>query len=188
MTNLPVPPRRIELRAFGLTIAAVLGTVALLLANRVDGLNALPAVVGLIGLLFALGAWALPKSLEIPYRFWAELGRFATRVARFYVLGLIFGVLWLVGRTGSRVRWGPSDPGQASGWVARDRDLAPDYASQASTAPGVGEGKTWASTVHAWSRRTENGWAMALLPLLILLSVLDPKGRRSLGGSTYTLY
>jgi hypothetical protein len=188
MTNLPVPPRRLELRAFGLTVAAVFGTVALVAALGAGDLTPGSAVIGLVGLLFALGAWAWPRSLNLPYRLWADVARFATRLARFYVLGLVFAGLWLVGRAGSRIRQSPGSEEQTSGWVPRDPDLKPAYASQASAAPGVGEGKTWASTVLAWSGRTENGWAMALLPLLGLLAALDPKGRRSLGGSTYTLY
>jgi hypothetical protein len=188
MTNLPVPPRRLELRAFGLILAATLEIVTMVAFVRWGGLNAPLAVVASTGLLIAAGGWVWPRSLEIPYLFWAKIGRFATRLARFYVLALIFGVLWLVGRVGSRIRSRSRDAGHGSGWLIRDQDLELAYASQTSAAPGVGEGKTWASTVSAWSRRTENGWAMALLPLLALLALLDPKGRRSLGGSTYTLY
>jgi len=188
MTTLPVPPRRIELRAFGLTVAAVIGVVALLLVLRVGQGSAWSIVVGLAAALVALGAWLRPRSLNLPYRLWTGLGRFATRLARFYVLALVFAVLWLVGRSGSRVRSAPGPGSQASGWMKRPEGGLPAYGSLASAAAGVGEGKTWASNVLAWSRRTENGWAMALLPLLVLLAALDPRGRRSLGGSTYTLY
>jgi hypothetical protein len=140
-----------------------------------------------VGLPIAAVAFLRPGVLGSVYASWSHLGRFVTRLARFYVLGVVFGMLWLLKLAGSRVLRRPPSV-EHSGWIPRNPDSGNAYESQARIALGIDESSHWASIVRSWSGRSGNGWVLGLLPFLVLLAALDPSGKRSFSTSNYTLY
>lgn len=179
-------PQSLDLKSFGLVLAALLGLFAGTVVANVDAPVSGPGAALLVALPVALVSWIFPRVLGPVLHAWTRVGKVVGRATRYYVLALLFGVLWLVGRAGGRIQLTPAVEDQ-SGWIPRD-SLGPAYESQSCTPLGAQVGRTWGSLLFGWSRRTGNTWLVAILPLLLLLAALNPQGKRSMGGSTYTLY
>jgi hypothetical protein len=187
MTMLRTPPRSLDLKAFGIVVSLLAAIIAGVAALTARGPGAGLSLAGIVGLALAAAALLRPGVFRSAYQIWADIQRFVTRAARFYVLGIVFGLLWLLSLAGARVVRRPTSE-QLSGWIPRHGDSRTAYESQARIALDVDERSHWSAILKSWSTRSGNGWVAGLLPFLGLLAALDPSGKRSFSSSNYTLY
>lgn len=116
----------------------------------------------------ALPGLLRPDLAVTPMRVWNRGARLAGRAAALWITAVCFYVaLILLGKAGSALRLDPPKGG-GSLWTPWATDSGPDAVTTATGGPGG----VWAE-VATWARRSGNTWAWALLPLLVLLSLLD---------------
>lgn len=189
MITLPdFPPRRCWLLGFWITATTIFSVLTGLLLGQL-----LPGAWFFLGpaagLSLALWGAARPRIVQLPYRAWNRLARSFAHYAFLYVCWVCFFLfVFPVGRTGSALRLARPASRQ-SNWVARG-----SLRSQASFLtfdPGVSAsapGGSWVRDYVLWARVTGNLWALLLLPLLVLLAWLEPKGEKELPANIYTLF
>jgi hypothetical protein len=171
--------RRAWLRAFWiqLSLGAAMAVGAAIWMGGAPPGRAGGLAVG-VGVLLAVSGWFRPEIARVPYRGWNVLARGVARLTRFWVTALLLWVvLFVVGRTGSRMRMGPS-PGSGSGWM-------PAEAAE-EVEPGGEVG--WARSYLAWARGSGNLWSVVLLPFLWVLASVQDSEERAVPTETYTLY
>ncbi len=179
-------PRRAYLRSFWISLCLVLGTAGALLAGLWSA--SLDTTVLLVtGMLaVALFGYLYPPIAKRPYaamyhcfEYYGQLLRFCLKLVCFFL------VFVAVGRAGSKLPVAPRPAG--SMWLPRSSTPAEEFDSEFEGTQGD-ENPHWTATYLAWAHRSGNGWAVMLLPFLVLLSVLEPEEERSFPANIYTLF
>jgi hypothetical protein len=182
MIVLPNPARHHWLLAFWLALSLATGVlVAVLLAILVS-----PGWISLaLALVPALAAPALvwPQVASFPYRAWNKLGRYIGQILREFVLRVCFYTVFVAVRWGgfAKADSGLSGSGGESVWVVRGTlapsdYIAPRYSGQIAE-------------FISWVRTSRNLWALALLPSMVFLLLLETDRRRQkLPENIYTLF
>jgi hypothetical protein len=197
------PPRRpstVEARAFWIVLCALAGLLAAILLAAV-GLWAWvgPAVAG--ALVASVVGWVRPDLGYAAATVWEGIAERAVVLCRRWVLWVAFFVVMVaVGRAGSRLpleragegrggegRGGEGRGGEGrGGWLPRRSNGIPDEVP-AST-PGRFGRAFWIRDFTRWTRTPGNGWALALLPHAVLLSLLEPEEEEAAPEGIYTLF
>jgi hypothetical protein len=184
MMLLPSPPRRVTLRAFWIVLSASAGLV-FAVAGAVLGLPGWPVAGALVAIVLAIPGWVWPVAIERPYRVWNGLAGGCARFARLALTGLCFFVTSAAALAGSPIVMRRTS---GSGWFRRPTLPAATYLSP-SRDPGTGRSPD-GGLRHLVGSARESGawWAVTLVPLLWLLSMVQTSERGSFGGDIYTLY
>ena len=179
MIVLPSRPDRAWLRSFGLAAAALSGLVA----GLALGVGAGVATVSLVALAAALAPAAFRRAYALYNRI---AGRFV-RLARQGLLAICFHTIFLAaGRAGSTLAVRPPVPG-GSLWAPR-ATLSPRAYSSVFTELSAPSRPGWPMSFVRWALKSRNPWAVALLPFLLLLRILDPEPSLDVRGNIYTMY
>jgi hypothetical protein len=185
MVTLPVRPRRAWLQSFWLGLCLAGGAAGAALAAWRE----VPWGPGAIAVATALAAAAglvAPDRVRLAYRAWNRAARAYARLARLAVLAVGYHVVVAaVGRLGSTVVL-QHEP--ASLWVPRTPPPAESYASQDEGAAGRTAQRPWLVGLGWWSVRSGNGWVVALLPFLLLVSLLGAEDAEAQPADIYTLF
>lgn len=184
---LPLRPRRAFLTSFGLTIA-LLGMLMMAAISWQRGSLPLLAVGAFATLALAVSAKLRPEWWVLPYRVWNKVARLYAPVARAYILLVcyytIFPVLRLLGST---LTSSPASSSE-SAWVQRGTLPVTMYGSQHHTAQEQAGVYGWVRSYASWAMRSRQPWALALLPFLILISLLETVEETSYPVDIYTLF
>jgi hypothetical protein len=187
MITLPAHPRRALLTSFWIVLSAAAGLLVAAGLCRFAARNSL--IVG-VGAACAIGlagrVW--PRLASIAYRAWNRASRFVARSGRLALLWICyFVVLLAVGKKGGRFDAGEAmRPG--SRWVDR-RTLAPDAYPIQFNAPTDGTtADGWIRGYIHWAVKSKNLWAVALLPFLTLIAMLEEHEQPVLPATIYTLF
>jgi hypothetical protein len=184
MILLPSPPRRVTLRAFWIVLSASAGLV-FAVAGAVLGFPLWPVAGAVVALGLGVPGWVWPATVERPYQLWNGVAEACARFARLALTGLCFLVVSAAAMAGSPIVMGRTS---RSGWFRRPTLPAATYLSP-SRAPGNGRSPD-GGLRHLVGSSRESGawWAITLVPLLWLLSMVQTSERGSFGGDIYTLY
>lgn len=185
MLTLPRQPRRARVRAFSLVIGAAGGGLAAPAAAVVGWPPAPTAAAATMGLLLlALGQ---PRLARLAYRAWARATHAYARLAAEALVSLwyplVFGAVRLGGsalelRRGDLVR---------SRWRPR-RTIGSDAYESLDERPARDRGG-WLRRYLAWAWRSGHAWAVAVLPLLLLLAALESGAEpEDVPAGIYTLF
>jgi hypothetical protein len=116
--------------------------------------------------------------IEPCYRVWNGAARRVGRAARLVVTSICyFVVVTIVAKSDPPFERRRPAPG-TSQWIARHRN-----ARSSDDAEGP-----WTSVYIAWARRTGNGWALVLMPFLIVLAAVAEDDEQALPANLYTLF
>lgn len=183
----PVHPRRAWLQSFWIVTCSTSGFfVGGLLAVQ---LGSMWLAAGLLagGLLSYIG-FLFPAVTLGPYRLWFRILDLYCRVVRLAVKVVCFFVIFvIVGRRKSSLCVDrPTD--KASIWLPRTTLPSANYPHEYEGEIGPARLRSWVSVYAAWARSSGNGWAITLLPFLLLLSLLEPEQERAFPAGIYTLF
>lgn len=179
-------PRRAYLRSFWISLCLVLGTAGALLAGLWSASIA-TTVVFVNGMLTVMlfGYW-YPQIAKRPYTAMYHCFEYYGRLLRFCLkLVCFFLVFAAVGWAGSKLPVGLRSTG--SMWLPRSSTPAEEFDSEFEGRKEA-EHPRWMATYITWARQSGNGWAVMLLPFLVLLSALEPEEERSFPANIYTLF
>lgn len=190
---MPKPPTRAALRAFWVLVSVVAGLVlgvGLTMLDLVSSAGAVTvgvlAVVGLAG--FGI---ARPYAVSFPYRVWNWLAAQVAARLRTYVTGVcFFTVVLAAGRAGSAPRFLAASSGESM-WTPRESQALAAYASQCHDPRAASTRGRWTVGMRRWARRSGNHWALAVVPFLVVLRLLDTDEHQGSAAPTsdiYTLY
>lgn len=187
MITLPVPPRRAMRRSFWLVASVALGATtgtSVWLLARPHGFIVGASLAGGT----ALAGWLWPQLVSAAYDAWNRLARFVGRGARAALLAICyFVVLRAVGKRGERFDVGrPTEGG--SHWVERKSLVAEAYGMQFNAPSNGTVAGGWLRSYLVWAARAGNLWAVALLPFLAGIAVLEEDETQSLSATNYTLF
>ena len=185
MLVLPYHGRQAWVRAFWLAMALWAGLIVGVFLPGGHGRRTLAAVVAAI----LVGAVPLvrPREAGRLYRLWVRASRLYARTARYLVLALCYGMVFVaVGVAGSALRLRRPEAGDSL-WEA-GRTLTTDtYRSQHETAKASESGSRWRAVV-TWAAESGNAWAFALVPFLLLSVALDTDEEAPYPVGIYTLF
>jgi hypothetical protein len=169
---LPEPPRRAFLRSFWLVLSLCIGGLsAAILALVVSHVWA--CVGGILACALAVSGLLWPQICAKPYSAWNHLIRIYVRVTRRVLMSISFYIIFVaVGWSGSSLRLVRPAPTESL-WVSRGTLAPSTYAHQYTGTTAASEQAGWTKTYLAWATRSGNFWAVALLPFVFLLAVLD---------------
>lgn len=181
------------------TAASVKGfwTVLLLLGAALAGglyRLVLPHPVFLAGCVAALLglaaiAWRRPVKLQTAYTVCS--GTIRKRIVpgvRRWILAVVFFLVILPNRSLGRRMPGASFVQSDRGWKAKEISNLIGGSGDADIVPGDEGNASWLTMLCRWMRETRNGWAFALLPFMLLLSVLNVDEKSAQSEETYTLF
>jgi hypothetical protein len=176
MLTLPAPPRRGLLLGFWISISLFIG----LLIALVHWLVAIITVAALL-----LVGCCCPALLAFAYRAWNYVARRFSRIATALLTSIcFFVVITVVGRSGKRLPLTLA-AGTGSLWVKRGQIPSNAYFAQHNgTTPPNGTG----SAFFMWAIRSNNTWAVSLLPFLAVLSALAEEDEKHVAANIYTLF
>jgi hypothetical protein len=182
--TLPFGCRRAERRSFGATI------MLLLLVVLACGIRSWTSFIGGAAVIVSVAALTLwfPRLLEWPYRAWNKAARlYASWATRCVTAVCFYVIVCAVGFATSASRRATSMP-SVSAWRPH-RALPPDsYESQYELADSAGTGAGWNRAFISWCRRTDNAWALSLLPFLVVLGWLHAESSGPQPADIYTLF
>jgi hypothetical protein len=189
MITLPrFPPRRAWLRSFWIVISLVSGSMVSILCVLLISPRWFASGVVLV-LVMAVPGLLRPQIASLPYRTWNKLARGVVRVARLWVTGVCFYIIFVtVGLTGSHARLvQPTSNGSL--WVARRTPASTAYGLKHDGVPQEFAQKGWIRAYLVWARQPGNLWAVCLLPFLILISALEnDRNQNPVAANIYTLF
>lgn len=135
----------------------------------------------------ALTAHLWPWAWTLPYRAWNRLGRHYGDVARLYLLGLCYVIVSAVGLAGPSKDF-TRDPRFGSGWIFRKSGSEPASNGRVQGDDTMALKRGWLRTYVLWAIQSGQIWRCALLPFLVLLSMLESDERSQVPTQTYTLF
>jgi hypothetical protein len=188
MLFLPFPPRRIWLRSFWGVFAFSCGLLCSFMLSRY-GVAFSCGWAALLTLTLGAAGFCWPQLIVKLYSLWNSLILFMRQGLRWAVLGICYYVVILaVGRTGSCLQLVRPAP-TVSLWRPRGT-LAPHaYAHQYVPPSPSPEHHGWIRTYITWAKRSHNLWAVCLLPLLLVLTVVVPdQSTKRFPANIYTLF
>jgi hypothetical protein len=181
---LPYYPRQAVLKSFWLIFALSFGTgFGVILAALKS-----PLWLGaglLIGLIVAALGLVRPQAVRRPYRIWNAAGRRYAAGARFVLNGICFYLVILA--TGATLKLG-RQPTSQSLWEPRAAMPRSSYFDQHNAAICNGASQSRGPAFLSWALSSGNWWALALVPTLMLLTLLDPDEKAGESPNLYTLY
>jgi hypothetical protein len=142
-----------------------------------------------LALVMAVPGLLRPQIVSLPYRTWNKLAQGFVRVARLWVTGVCFYVIFVtVGLTGSYARLAQPTSNESL-WVARGTHASTAYDPKHDGMLQEFAQKGWIRAYFAWARQSGNLWAVCLLPFLILLAALEnDRNQNPVAGNIYTLF
>jgi hypothetical protein len=184
MFVLPYRGDRQWVRAFWLVAALWSGlVVGIALPGGWGNRAALAAVAAVL-----IGAIPVARYREarIIYRLSARALRLYARVARFVMLALCYGIVFVtVGAAGSTLRLRRPAAGDSL-WEAGQTLPADAYPSQHGAAsPGS---RRRSRAILAWATSSGNAWTLTLVPFLLLVTALDTEDEAPYPVGIYTLF
>ena len=187
MITLPSQARRALLTSFWLVVSVTVGLIAgasLWLFARRSGL--------LVGVGVAC-AWGLtgrlwPRLVSAVYRAWNRAARLVARGGRSALLWICYFVVMLVvGKSGGR--FGPrGSTSHGSLWMSRGTLPPAAYPGQFNAPTDGVTVDGWVRGYLHWAANSKNLWAIALLPFLALIAVLEEQEQPVLPATIYTLF
>jgi hypothetical protein len=169
---LPIRPRRAWRQAFWLVLSSLVVVTGLLLGTLVSVGFFGVSVAGLAGAAIGM-AW--PRAIDATYRVWnrgaaayAQAARVALKAMAYFV------VVTVVGSAGHSVVL-QGRGGYRSLWETRDASTPRSYAQQYLSAGSAAAPRGWVRTYLAWALRSGHLWSVVLLPIIGLLSFLEPR-------------
>lgn len=183
----PSHPRRAWLQSFWIVACSMSGfLVGGLLAARLGSIWIAAGVLA-GGLLSYIG-FLFPAVTLGPYRLWFRISDLYFRVVRLAVKAVCFFVIFvIVGRRKSSLLFDrPTE--MASIWLPRNTLPDANYPHEYEGEIGPARPRSWVSVYAAWARSSGNGWAISLLPFLLLLALLEPEQERVFPAGIYTLF
>jgi hypothetical protein len=142
----------------------------------------------LVGLIVAVPGLVRPQAVRMPYRIWRGAGRRYASGARVVLNGICFYLVILAtGATGSSLKLG-RQPTSQSLWEPRGATPPSSYFDQHNTANCNGSTRLRGPAFLSWALTSGNWWALALLPPLMLLALLEPDDEAGDSLNLYTLF
>jgi hypothetical protein len=181
---LPYHGHREWVRAFWLVVALWAGLVVGIVLPGAPLERAAMAA----GAAVLIGAVPLVRYREarIFYRFSARALRLYARVARFLLLALCYGIVFVaVGAAGSALRLRRPAPGDSL-WEAGRTLPADAYPSEHGAASPGARGH-WRAAL-ALATGSGNAWTLALVPFMFMIAVLDTEDEAPYPVGIYTLF
>jgi hypothetical protein len=186
MISLPINPRRLELRSFWLICSAFVATAVVVTGWRFNALLSLAFGVLVVVPICMIVIVREPFVLRL-YQGWNNrLVRPVADFATYLVLGICFFIVFVItGALGSRLRLG----GNATTMWERRSSLP----GQAYNLPSANEGQLsmdagWIRNYFSWAGRSNNFWAISLLPFLIVLRFISNERQQREESNIYTLF
>ena len=184
MLTLPYQGDRAWVRAFWLAMACWAALAVGVVLPGGPGERAAAAaiaavLVGAVPVVSYRGARTL-------YRLAVRASRLYARIARFAVLALCYGIVFVaVGAAGSALRLRRPAPGDSL-WEAGQTLPADAHRSQhGAGSPGVR--RRWRALL-AWATDSGNAWILPLVPFLFLVAALDTEDEAPYPVGIYTLF
>jgi hypothetical protein len=151
----------------------------------------LPGSIAGITLLLALLSLGRlrPQSMEITYRAWNKAARLFARCARGLIVGLCFAVVTVApGRARASLKLSRPHP-TTSLWTPKQTLSANGYFQlyNGPSTRGAGD-RRWIRHYLTWALHTRHGWAVCLLPFLIMLRAFGTNEPEKLQQNMYTLF
>jgi hypothetical protein len=136
---------------------------------------------GLVAVGLIMTEWIRPF-----YTIWNKVARRVAFITRLALMGICYFVVFVVvGQAGARfTRKRPRS--MRTTWTPRGNKAETTAPSFSSIKDPTERG--WATAYFIWARRTDNWWAIVLLPFLSLLSVLADDDKKTVPGHIYTLF
>jgi hypothetical protein len=188
MLQLPSPPRRAWLHSFWLALSFYSGVTAGILLAVLQVAHWF-AVALLLTLIMAGAGFLLPQVSVNVYHFWNRAMLWVGRWIRLGLLAICYGCICLAtAHKGHAICLGrPAANGSL--WIARGT-LAPFAYDHQYAVPGpTPSSRSRFVTYLQWAKQSGNGWAVCLLPFLLLLAVVDAEQSTSdFPANIYTLY
>lgn len=134
-------------------------------------------------------AWGKPTMLQTAYTVCS--GTIRKRIvpaARQWVLAAVFLTVILPNRIFGRRMTGTSFVQSDGGWKEKEISNLVGGSEAADIVEGEVGDASWLSMLCRWIRKTKNGWAFALLPYMLILSVLNVREESAHSEETYTLF
>ncbi|HXF93351.1 MAG TPA: hypothetical protein VNK46_11395 [Nitrospiraceae bacterium] len=184
---LPLHPRRAWLQSFWIVMCSMIGLLAGgCLAARLG--TPWIATGVLAGVLLSYLGFLVPTVARGPYRLWFRVTDLYFRIVRLAVKAACFFLIFvIVGRRKSSLLFDrPTE--MASIWGPRNTLPDANYPHEYEGETGGAKPRAWVSVYLSWARSTGNGWAIGLLPFLLLLSLLEPEQERVFPAGIYTLF
>ena len=182
--TLPSGARRAEVRSFCVVCAALL-LVALACTPGLSRFSGFAA--GIVVVLAIVGVW-FHRVILLPYRVWNRVAKTYASYASAYVTGLCFLIIAGVSRATRRRGSFAATVQSRSAWVPRHTISSSAYGSQHSEATEIPIRASSTRTFISWCWRTNNTWALCLLPFLSVLSALQTDHHRRELSDIYTLF
>jgi hypothetical protein len=189
MLYLPISRPTPALVAFGI-VSAVLGFLMCLLTYVVLVPSPILLIIAVLWVAGFLGALILnPLWLMKPYGLYNRVAlRWVIPAVRSWVLAVIFGVVFTANRPFSQRMQAAGGDGKTTWHPKVIQDLLGGSGENDVAVDETIDGR-WLAPLIQWSRRTQNGWVIALVPLILILRLLDAEGEKpGVSADTYTLY
>ena len=182
--TLPNALRRAELRSFCLAVSSIALTALALVTNFLSAARyAAMAIICacLLGLIF-------PRVVRIPYRIWNKSAKLFARVARYYLLWVVFHIMVRVMSVAVTSAEFSKSSRSSSSWVPRASFSLTSYGSLYQTNEVSSNRAPWPVTVLNWACQTTNIPAVCLLPFLFIISLFQPEQESEKISDIYTLF
>jgi len=184
---LPVRPRRAWLISFWIVFTgAVTGTVTAMsvVMGRIPEVL-IVVVVGVASLVFGTLS---PSAVKPVYRLWNWVSELVLRGVRLTLKLVCFFLLFtVVGRGGAALPL-IRQSGASSFWLPRHMTTGRLFRHEYEAARGEAASMGWVRTFLAWAWESGHGWALAVLPFLVLLATLEPEAEQEFPSNIYTLF
>ena len=172
-------------RAFWLTASAGLGTtVATGIAIKRRDPKLFASAVPLT-ILLAAGGLARPEAVELPYRAWNRLARYAASFSSAWLSRVAAEVVAVTRQIGDRPELARRSTGR-TGWVPRSSQPAVTFRYQDVTP----HGEPGQDALSRFARQEGNEWVAAMAPLVRLVAVVrtDDAADEAPPTDIYTLF
>ena len=188
MMCLPIPPSGVRIQSFWCVLSLVSGLLVGYLLAPLFSINGYAlAILMIVG--FAVPGLLFPRIGSVPYRAFNKLvGFFA-----YYLMEVVLLICFCIVRTAGRKNGfslqidKPHD--FASLWVEKEPHVMNCKVPQGEASVRIFPQKTWYSTFARWAMSSDNGWMLALVPHMILISNLSTKhDSKRVPSQVYTLY
>lgn len=185
MFELPRSPRFADLRGFWLSFSLVSGTLAAAILRTAQVSLWAVSGVAVAGALTIIG-WRAPTLMRRAYSTWNRSARRVGKLVRSWVTVTVYAILAVAGRFGARLPLSVP-PGVVTGWRDK-RTLSADAFGGQSSLQASGARQSWIADLATWGWGSGNGWVLALIPFLTVLSTVEAASARPVTGKNYTLY
>src|SRR5262249_46895303 len=174
-----------HLRAFGVLLSMGYGAVVAMLAWILRAGDPLVTWVIVTSVMVAVSV-TTARQLVWLYNCWNSLVRWLSRRTTTAISGVCFCICAALPKDEARFDWKPQSP-DASNW-AKTRSTASVPAPLNPNPVDARQHPRWAPAYVRWAPQSGNGWAIALLPFLALLSLFADDEEEPVPVQNYTLF